>query len=75
MRKGRGIPGLSNRPEVHDLRQANETLSRRRRAKRNRLQEKGGMAMDEGWEAIDQMGVDAQVGGEMSGSSCQRRSA
>jgi hypothetical protein len=61
--------------EVHDLRQANETLSRRRRTKRSRLQKRGVMTVDEGREAIDQMDVDAQVGGGSSRSGCQGRSA
>jgi hypothetical protein len=63
------------RSEVHDLRQANETLSRRRRAKRSRLQKRGVMTVDEGREAIDQMDVDAQVGGESSRIGGQGRSA
>jgi hypothetical protein len=63
------------RSEVHDLRQANETLSRRRRAKRSRLQKRGVMTVDEGREAIDQMDVDAQVGGESSRIGGPGRSA
>jgi hypothetical protein len=63
------------RSEVHDLRQANEILSRRRRAKRSRLQKRGVMTVDEGREAIDQMDVDAQVGGKSSRSGGQGRSA
>jgi hypothetical protein len=63
------------RSEVHHLRQANEILSRRRRAKRSRLQKRGVMTVDEGREAIDQMDVDAQVGGESSRSGGQGRSA
>ncbi|SCO92444.1 related to transposase [Fusarium oxysporum] len=49
------------RSEVHDLRQANEILSRRRRTKRSRLQKRGVMTVDEGREATDQMDVDAQA--------------
>jgi hypothetical protein len=63
------------RSEVHDLRQANEILSRRRRTKRSRLQKRGVMTVDEGREATDQMDVDAQVGGESSRSGGQGRSA
>jgi hypothetical protein len=63
------------RSEVHDLRQADEILSRRRRAKRSRLQRRGVMTVDEGREAIDQMDVDAQVGGKSSRSGGQERSA
>lgn len=47
--------------EVKDLREANEILSRRRRAKRTRLQRRGVMTVEEGRQAIDQMDVDAQV--------------
>lgn len=43
------------RAEVQDLRQANETLSRRRRAKRTRLQKGGAMTVEEGRRAIDQI--------------------
>lgn len=54
------------RAEVRDLQQANETLSRRRRAKRRRLQKGGVMTVGEAREAIDQMNVDGQVEGESS---------
>jgi hypothetical protein len=53
------------------LRQANETLSKRRRAKRTRLQNRGKMTVDEGREAIDQMDVDTQGVAESSGSGGQ----
>ena len=48
------------RAEVRDLQQANETLSRRRRAKRRRLQKGGVMTVGEAREAIDQMNVDGR---------------
>ncbi|KAJ0126384.1 Uncharacterized protein HZ326_30513 [Fusarium oxysporum f. sp. albedinis] len=54
------------RAEVRDLQQANETLSRRWRAKRRRLQKGGVMTVGEAREAIDQMNVDGQVEGESS---------
>ncbi|KAJ3455278.1 hypothetical protein MRS44_013878 [Fusarium solani] len=54
------------RAEVRDLQQANETLSRRRRAKRRRLQKGGVMTVGEAREAIDQMNVDGQVERESS---------
>jgi hypothetical protein len=63
------------RSEVHDLRQANEILSRRRMAKRSRLQKRVVMTVGEGREATDQMDVDAQVGGESSRCGGQGRSA
>jgi len=63
------------RAEIQDLRQANETLSRRRRAKRTRLQKRGKMTVDEGRQAIDQMDVNVQVVAELSRSGGQGRSA
>ena len=60
--------------EVQDLRQANEILSRRRRAKRSRLQKRGVMTVEEGRQAIDQMDVDAQVAAESSRSGGRGRS-
>jgi hypothetical protein len=47
--------------EVHDLRQSNESLSRRHKAKRTRLQNRGEMAIGEGRDLIDQMDLDTQV--------------
>jgi hypothetical protein len=61
--------------ENRDLRQANEILSRRRRAKRTRLQKGGVMTVGEARQAIDQMDVDAQVEAESSKSGGQGRSA
>jgi hypothetical protein len=60
---------------VKDLEQANEILSRRRRAKRTRLQKRGVMTIEEGRQAIDQVDVDAQVVAESSRSIGQGRSA
>ena len=60
---------------VKDLEQANEILSRRRRAKRTRLQKRGVMTVEEGRQAIDQMDVDAQVVAESLRSGGQGRSA
>ncbi|KAJ3542614.1 hypothetical protein NM208_g4000 [Fusarium decemcellulare] len=62
------------RAEVKDLREANEILSRRRRAKRTRLQKRGVMTVEEGRQAIDQMDVDAQVVAESSRSGGRGRS-
>jgi regulator of replication initiation timing len=62
------------RAENRDLRQANEILSRRRRAKRTRLQKRGVMIVDEGRQAIDEMNADGQVEDESSRSGCQGRS-
>ena len=61
--------------EIQDLRKANEILSRRRRAKRTRLQERGVMTAEKGRQAIDQLHVDAQVAVESSRSGGQGRSA
>jgi hypothetical protein len=63
------------RAQVRDLQQANEILSRRRRAKRTRLQKGGVMTVGEAKDKIDQMNVDGQVEGESSRSSGQGRSA
>ena len=57
------------------LRQANETLSKRRRAKRTRLRQGGKMTVDEGRGEIDQRDVDAQVAAESSRSGGRGRSA
>ena len=63
------------RAKVQDLRQANETLSRRRRAKRTRLQDRGNMTIEEGRNQIDQMDVDTQIVAESSRRSGQGTSA
>ena len=63
------------RAEVKDLQEANKILSRRRRAKRTRLQKRGVMTVEEGRRVIDQMDVDAQVVAESSRSGGQGRSA
>ncbi|KAH7463475.1 hypothetical protein FOMA001_g18107 [Fusarium oxysporum f. sp. matthiolae] len=59
------------RSEMQDLRRANETLSRRRRAKRTRLQKRGAMTLEEGRKAIGQKDVDAQGVAESSRSGGQ----
>jgi hypothetical protein len=61
--------------EVQKPRQTNEILSRRRRAKRIRLQKGGMMTVGEARDLIDQMDVDTQVVGESSKSGGQGRSA
>jgi hypothetical protein len=61
--------------ENKELRQANEILSRRRRAKRTRLQRVGVMTVQEASQVIDQMDVDAQVVAESSRSGGRGRSA
>jgi hypothetical protein len=63
------------RNEVRNLRDANEILSRRRRAKRTRLQKGGIMTVQEASQVIDQMDVDTQVVAESSRSGGQGRSA
>jgi len=63
------------RSENKDLREANEILSRRRRAKRTRLQKRGVMTVEEGRQVIDQMDIDTQVLAESSRSGGQGRSA
>jgi hypothetical protein len=63
------------RAEIQDLREANEILSRRRRAKRTRLQNRGKMTIEEGRDLIDQMDIDTQVVAESSSSGGQGSSA
>jgi hypothetical protein len=60
--------------ENHELREANDMLSRRRRAKRSRLQNRGRMLLQEGQGLIDQMDVDTQVVAESSRSGRGGRS-
>jgi hypothetical protein len=52
--------------EIRELRQANEMLSRRRSAKRTRLQRRGDMTIGEAQEIINQADVDMQIIGESS---------
>ncbi|KAM5529231.1 transposase [Fusarium oxysporum f. sp. phaseoli] len=61
--------------ENRDLRQANEILSRRRRAKRTRLQNRGSMTIGEDQDLINQMDVDMQVVAEVSRSGGRGSSA
>jgi hypothetical protein len=63
------------RAEVQDLRQTNEALSKRRRAKRTRLKRGGKMTLQEGRALIDQADVDTQVVTESSKSGGQGSSA
>ncbi|KAG6996134.1 Tigger transposable element-derived protein 1 [Fusarium oxysporum f. sp. conglutinans] len=62
------------RAEIQDLRQANEILSRRRREKRTRLQNRGKMTVEEGRDLTDQIDIDMQVVAELSKSGGQGRS-
>jgi hypothetical protein len=63
------------RAEIQDLREANEILSRWRRAKRTRVQNRGKMTIEEGRDLIDQMDVETQVVAESSRSGGQGSSA
>jgi hypothetical protein len=56
---------------VRDLEEANEILSRRRRVKRTRLQNRGKMTIEEGRDLIDQIDIDTQVVAELSRSGGQ----
>jgi hypothetical protein len=60
--------------ENRELREANNILSRRRRVKNPRLQNKGRLLIQEGQGSIDQMDVDVQVVAESSRSGHTRRS-
>jgi hypothetical protein len=57
--------------ENRELREANDMLSRRRRAKRTRLQNRGRMLIQEGQGLIDQIDVSMQVLAESSRSGGQ----
>ena len=60
--------------ENRELRQANEILSRRRRAKRTRLQKGGTITVQQASQVIDQIDVDTQVVAESSRSGGRGRS-
>ena len=59
--------------EVETLREANSTLSKRRRAKRTRLQQGGSMTLGEGQELQDQKDIEQQVQCDMQQSSGRKR--
>ncbi|SCO90115.1 uncharacterized protein FRV6_14243 [Fusarium oxysporum] len=59
---------------LKNLEEANRILSRRRRAKKTRLQKGGTMTVEEVSQVIDQMDVDTQVVAESSRSGGRRRS-
>ncbi|KAJ3539819.1 hypothetical protein NM208_g5337 [Fusarium decemcellulare] len=63
------------RRELRNVREASEILSRRRRAKRTRLQKGGILTVQEASQVIDQMDVDAQVVAESSRSGGRGRSS
>ena len=60
--------------ENRELREANNILSRRRKAKRTRLQNRGSLTIQEGQDSIDQMDVSTQVLAELSRSGGRGRS-
>jgi hypothetical protein len=60
--------------EIRELRQANDTLSRRRRAKRTRLQRRGNITIGNAQDPIDQTDVNTQVIAESSRSGGHERS-
>ncbi|KAK7570464.1 hypothetical protein V3481_019323 [Fusarium oxysporum f. sp. vasinfectum] len=62
------------RDQVRNLEEANAILSRRRRAKRTRLQKGGTITVQEASQAIDQIDVDTQVVAESSRSGGRGRS-
>ncbi|EGU85277.1 hypothetical protein FOXB_04208 [Fusarium oxysporum f. sp. conglutinans Fo5176] len=61
------------RAEVRDLREANAAHSRKKRAKRTRLQNSGKMTIGTGQSQIDQIDVDTQVVGKSSRSGGRGR--
>jgi hypothetical protein len=62
------------RDQVRNLEEANAILSRRRRAKRTRLQKGGAMTVQEALQSIDQIDVNTQVVAESSRSGGRGRS-
>jgi hypothetical protein len=62
------------RDQVRNLEEANAILSRRRRAKRTRLQKGGAMTVQEASQSIDQIDVNTQVVAESSRSGGRGRS-
>jgi hypothetical protein len=60
--------------ENKELREANKILSRRRRAKRTRVQDGGAISAQDALQVIDQMDVDTQVAAESSRSGGRGRS-
>jgi hypothetical protein len=63
------------RAEIQDLREANEILIWRRRAKRTRLQNRGKINIEEGSDLVDQVDVNTQIMAESSRSGGQGSSA
>lgn len=59
--------------EVETLREANSALSKRRRAKRTRLQQGGSMTLADGQELQDQKDIEQQVQSDMQQSSGRKR--
>jgi uncharacterized protein YaiL (DUF2058 family) len=47
--------------EVHTLRKANEALSKRRRAKNNRIRQGGTLTIEDAYNILTQEEVDAQI--------------
>jgi hypothetical protein len=62
------------RDQVRNLEEANRILSRRRRAKRTRLQKGGSITVQDASQVIDQMDVNTQVVAELSRSGGRGRS-
>lgn len=60
--------------EIRELRQANDMLSRRHKAKRTRLQRRGTMTIGNAQDLIDQIDVNTQVVAESSRSGDRERS-
>jgi hypothetical protein len=56
------------------LRDANNILSRRRREKKTRLQNRGTITVEEGQALIDQKDIDSQVAAELSRRGSRARS-
>ena len=63
------------RSEVLSLRKANEALSRRRKAKRTRVQHKGSLTVEEAIDLLDQKDLEEQVQQENRQGSRARNSS
>ena len=61
--------------KVRNLRAANTSLTKRRRAKKTRVRNRGALTIGEGQDLLDQKDVDAQLGEETRASSSRARRA
>ena len=63
------------RAEVRNLREANSSLAKRRRAKKTHLRQGGTLSIGEGQDLLDQKDVNAQLGEETRASRSRAKRA